>query len=78
MKDTSPRQYALVKLKPEYKKWLNNNGNEEHQLLKEDVFVFLGEIPNMPDHCIVAGHMSGKLFSGLHVFDFIELLDEEI
>lgn len=29
-------------------------------------FIFLGEIPNMGGHCVVAGYGSGKIYAGFH------------
>ena len=72
-----PRQYALVKVEPEYKKWLIDNEQNGSPLLNEEVFVFLGEIPNMPEHCVIAGNKSGKVIGGFHSSNFIELTDEE-
>lgn len=33
-------------------------------------FVFLGEIPNMPGHCVVADVESGRIHSGYHIENF--------
>ncbi len=71
------RQNALIKIESKHKKWLEENDNES-PLLKEEVFVFLGEIPNMPEHCIIVGHKSGKVLSGYHTFDFLELSEDEL
>lgn len=66
-----PRQYSIVKIK------------DEEQLLKEynsevfdgqRVFIFLGEIPNMPEHYVVAGHTNGMIYSGYHDI-FVEVDD---
>ena len=40
-------------------------------------YVFFGEIPNMPGHCVVADHQTGQLYSGYHAEHFIELTDDE-
>jgi hypothetical protein len=37
---------------------------------KDTMFIYLGEIPNMPGHCVVIGHGSGKVYSGYHTEDF--------
>lgn len=74
----TPRQYALVKLVEIMKIWLTENGHKDSPLLAEDVFVFHGEIPNMPEHCIVSGQTSGKVFSGHHTSNFIELSEGEV
>jgi hypothetical protein len=77
MADT-PRQYALIKVTPLHKQWLLKNGQKNSPLLSDDVFVFLGEIPNMPKHCVIAGYTSGKIFSGYPLFNFVELTEDEV
>ena len=74
---TKPRNNSLIKIEPEHKKWLEEN-ESECPLLNEDVFIFLGEITNMPDHSIVVGQKSGRVFSGYHTSNFIELSDNEV
>lgn len=73
-----PRQYALVKVADSYKAFLKKKKIKNCPLTKEDVFVFLGEIPNMRGHCVVAGHKSGRIVSGYHIEDFVEIPKEEI
>lgn len=41
------------------------------------VYVFLGEIPNMPGHCLVADERTGRLYSGYHSDLFVELTEHE-
>jgi hypothetical protein len=43
-----------------------------------DVFVFMGEIPNMMDHCVVANVVTGRVISGFHIEDFVELTEDEV
>ncbi len=74
----SIRQYALVKVTEEMKAWLKENGHIQSPLLSENIFVFHGEIPNMPEHCVVSGHKSGKVFSGFDVSNFVELSESEV
>jgi hypothetical protein len=40
-------------------------------------YVFFGEIPNMPGHCVVADHQTGQIYSGYHTENFIELQDDD-
>ncbi|CAN5921307.1 hypothetical protein BH24BAC1_BH24BAC1_33450 [soil metagenome] len=40
-------------------------------------YIFLGEIPNMPGHCVVAEQQSGRLYAGYHTEHFIELMEDE-
>jgi hypothetical protein len=69
------RQYALIKKTDDYIKIMYMM---DDPIMKEDIFIFLGEIPNMQGHCVVAGHKSGKIFSGYHTNNFIELTEDEI
>jgi hypothetical protein len=41
------------------------------------IYIFLGEIPNMPGHCVVADHSSGRIYSGHHTDHFVELASAE-
>ena len=40
-------------------------------------YVFFGEIPNMPGHCVVADHKTGQLHSGYHTESFSEIADDD-
>lgn len=68
------RQYALVELTQEFKNAMAEQKN--HPIMKEQTFVFFGEIPNMPGHCVVSGHESGKVFSGYDLGSFQEIKEE--
>jgi len=46
-------------------------------LYKELTFVYLGDIPNMPMHCVIAGS-SGKVYFGIHTGDLVELTEDEV
>jgi hypothetical protein len=50
---------------------------EYYEIFNDDIYIFLGEIPNMPGHCVLLRNNDGKLFSGYHTENFIELTDEE-
>ncbi len=41
-------------------------------------YVFIGEIVNMPGHCVVADHKTGKIYSGYHTENFVELSEDEV
>jgi hypothetical protein len=82
-----PQQYAIVRLTKDsrkmYQDYLKENKSRTKRnsgiasLLLEEVFIFLGEIPNMRGHVVVAGMKSGKIFSGWHTECFEQLSDEE-
>ena len=40
--------------------------------------VYLGEIPNMPEHGVFAGHKSGRVYSGYHIAQFEEVPPEDV
>ena len=76
MKETI-RQYSLIKLEPGYKKWLQEN-DKNSILLNEEVFIYFSEIPNMPEHCVISGKKTGKVFGGFHLNNFVELTEDEV
>lgn len=61
-----PRMFAICSYREEYKMFFKN----------DSLVIFLGEIPNMPGHCIVAGHESGRIYSGFHTETFKEYVEE--
>ena len=71
------RQNALVKLEKGFAEHLKDQ-EPKNLLLEDEIFVFLGEIPNMPEHCVVAGHKSGRVYSGYHATNFQELDEDEV
>jgi hypothetical protein len=45
--------------------------------MQKHTYVFFGEIPNMPGHCVVADHVTGQIFSGYHTENFVEIDEDE-
>lgn len=43
-----------------------------------DKFVFLGEIEQMPGHCVVVRLSDNKIFTCYHTDSFVELTEDEI
>lgn len=81
-----PQQYAIVRLSDKDRKFYQGMVDTHPKdktlgtiksLLQESNFIFLGEIPNMPGHVVVAGMKSGKVFAGWHPEMFEQLSDEE-
>ena len=70
-----PRQLSLVKLKPT---WETMPTSKKLPFVNDMPLVFLGEIPNMPEHGVFAGHSSGRIYAGFHIGQFVELSDDEI
>lgn len=50
--------------------------HKKYPFKEDDVFVFLGEIKQMPGHCIVAGK-DGRVIWGYHTENFVELTEDE-
>jgi hypothetical protein len=65
-----PRRNALVRTVP-------IPGEKRAPFRKNATLVFLGEIPNMPGHCIVADLKTGTLSGGYHTERFEEIPDDE-
>ena len=72
---TNPRCLALVKFVPP----LTIRGKKltRYPFKKGEAYVFMGEIPNMPGHCVVVAQKSGKIHAGYHTELFVELSSEE-
>ena len=51
---------------------------DDYPFIEGENCIFLGEIVNMPGHCVVTCIRDGKTYSGYHTFDFIELTEEEV
>jgi hypothetical protein len=74
MNGNAPRQYSLVRflideLPPEF--------HDEYPFTRDGVYVFFGDIPNMPGHCVVAEMKTGRLYSGYHTEHFAEIPEDE-
>ena len=63
-----PRQYTLVRYMP--------YPQERGSPFPEKALLFLGEIPNMPGHCVVVS--SDKICIGYHTDRFEEISEDQI
>jgi len=74
--NTKPRCLSFVKfVAPSF---IGGQKSAQYPFSETEVYVFLGEIPNMPEHCVVAARINGRIFSGYHSFLFRELTDDEV
>jgi hypothetical protein len=64
------RQYALV----QYEAY---PGEKQGAIKKGAHLIFLGEIPNMPGHCVVSDVKTGKILVGFHTDRFHEIPDDQ-
>lgn len=69
-----PRYLSLVRFSFDS---LPTNYHAKYPFVDGRTYIFFGEIPNMPGHCVVADHTTGQLYSGYHTENFIELTDDE-
>ena len=44
----------------------------------EGLYIYLGEIPNMKDHCIILDYLSGQAIIGYHIDNFREAKEEDL
>lgn len=65
--EDSIEQYSLVKFN--FKGYAEDI-HEQMVFKKDKTYVYLGEIPNMKSHCIVADYDTGILHCGYHCFNF--------
>ena len=70
-----PRQYSIVKFDFER---LPKSFRNKYPFKPNKLYVYFGEIANMPGHCIVADHKTGRISSGYHTENFIELSEDEV
>ena len=72
-----PRKLSLVKLSDSVTDAMIK---EYHYPFKRSLtYIFVGEIINMPGHCVVVEYKANHImYSGYHTDNFIELKDDEI
>lgn len=50
----------------------------EYPFSKYDRFVMLGEVDQMPGHCVVANIKTGQIHCCYHTENFVELTEDEV
>ena len=71
----TPRRLSLVRLK---KRVSSEPDSQNLPFINDMPLIYLGEITNMPEHGVFAGYKSGRIYSGFHIFQFVELKDDEV
>jgi len=67
----APRQYARVEFEcPE-------EHRQHYPFDRDETFIYFGEIPNMPGHCVVLSDKDKQFHIGYHIENFREWDDEE-
>ena len=77
------RNNSIIKYAPEYvdflvKDWHHSVVNEQRNFHNDKRFVFMGEIPNMPEHGIVMEIDSNKILVGIHIENYMECSKDEV
>ena len=68
-----PRTLSVVRLRP-----ASHSGRKSGLPFRPGrTYVFVGEIPNMPGHCVVADMKTGRLFSCYHSDNFEEIVEDK-
>jgi len=70
------KSLSIVMLEDEYIDYLKKINDERFTC--DTSFIYLGEIPNMPGHCVVAGNWTGRIYSGYHIENFRVATEEEV
>ena len=70
-----PRHLSLVRFDFDA---VSSEHHAKYPFMEGRSYVFFGEIPNMPGHCVVADHKTGQIFSGHHTENFVEIPDDEM
>lgn len=74
---TKIRQFAFVVFD---KTTIPENIYNEYykEKFENKLFIFLGEVPNAPSHCVLADLITGKVIGLHHTQNFREATDEEV
>jgi hypothetical protein len=70
-----PRQYSLVYF--DHDGFPSDFDTSSYPFRREIAYLFLGEIPNMPGHCVVLGEGS-RVIVGYHTENFKEIPPEDM
>ena len=70
-----PRQYSLVYF--DHDSFPSTFDTSSYPFMRKTAYLFLGEIPNMPGHCVVVGD-HGKIIAGYHTEEFVEIPPEDM
>jgi hypothetical protein len=69
-----PRKLSRVKFTP---RRMTKTQLARYPFRPAAILVFLGEVSNMPGHCVVADQHTGRVYAGYHTESLIELRQSE-
>jgi hypothetical protein len=55
---------------------LPSDFHKKYPFIESDKFIMMGEITQMPGHCVVVNYKTGQIYSGFHTDNFV-LLDDD-
>ena len=70
-----PRPFSLVKFDPT---GMSESYRKDYPFNPQVSYIFLGDIPNMPGHCIVMDPSDCKFFCMYHTDHFKEIPEDEV
>lgn len=73
MKRRVPRKCSLVRVV----RGVTPERSRAHPLKPGHAYVFLGEIPQTPGHCVIADPTAGRIWAGYHTDNFEEVPRDE-
>lgn len=73
-KRKAPARLSLVRFDAP---WLTSKQLRNYPFKKGGVYLFLGEIANMPEHCVVLDWKTNRTHVGYHTENFVVLTEDE-
>jgi len=73
-KRRKPKKLTLVRFKAS---GLSSKQRPTYPFKKAGVYLFLGEIANMREHCVVMDWKTNRTYVGYHTENFVELTEDE-
>lgn len=75
---SDPRQYSFVKFNYDsFPDGFKDSMRNAYPFAEKKRYIFLGEIPNLPRHCIVMDS-GGKMYTGYHTENFVEIAEDDL
>jgi hypothetical protein len=73
-KPQKPKKLSLVRFEAP---WLTSKQRRAYPFKQAGRYLFLGEIANMPAHCVVLDWKNNRTYVGYHTENFVELTVDE-
>jgi hypothetical protein len=73
-KQQKPKKMSLVRFEASR---LSSMQRRAYPFKRNGTYLFLGEIANMPEHCVVLDWKNNRNYVGYHTENFVQLTDDE-